>query len=153
MLPVVLIVDPDWRALPTLGKLATLAGWNPIVQTTFADARRELEITRPAALVAKVRLGMFNAIQLAYLTKLKTPSARAILYGDEADAALGVEVQAADGFYERREFLHHSLTSYLRAQLPDKDRRNVWTIDRRGIFRGGRRVTDVAVARHSVTAV
>ena len=149
MSPVVLIVDPDPRILPVWSKLAIDAGWSPVVETTFVAARRELEARRPAALVAKVRLGMFNAIQLAYLTKLKTPSARVVLYGDDNDAPLGAEVQAAGGFYERVEFLEHSLMSYLRSPLPDKDRRNVWTIDRRNVFRGGRRVTDAAVVRRS----
>ena len=153
MSPVALIVDPDWRVLPALGELAARAGWTPVVETTFVAARRELEMKGPAALIAKVRLGMFNAIQLGYLTKLKTPSARVILYGDDNDAPLGAEVQAAHGFYERTEFVQHSLASYLRAQLPETDRRNVWAIDRRTIFRGGRRATDSAHVRRSVTAV
>lgn len=153
MSSIALIVDPDWRVLPALGKVATRAGWTPVLHTTFAAARREVETRRPGALVAKVRLGMFNAIQLAYLTKLMTPEARAILYGDDIDAALGAEVQEARGFYERSEFLQHSLPSYLRSPLPERDRRNVWKIDRRAVFRGGRRVTDAHVVRHAVTHV
>lgn len=150
---VALIVDPDSHVSSALGDIVARVGWTPLVETTFVGARREIETKRPGALVAKVKLGMFNAIQLAYLTKMKSPGARAILYGDEADAVLGAEVQAASGFYERTQLVRHSLTSYLGSQLPERDRRNVLAIDRRNGFRGGRRATDAHIVRRSLSAV
>jgi DNA-binding NtrC family response regulator len=153
MLPAALIVDPDSRFLPALSSAATRAGWQPIVQTSFAGARRELEKKRPRAVVTNARLGMFNGVQLAYLAKLKRPSSLAIVYSDGADPALGRQAQEAHAFFERVDFVSFALASYLRAELPDKDRRSVWTMDRRKIQRGGRRATDQAALRLSVSAI
>lgn len=153
MPPVALIVDPDAQFLPQLGLAAERAGWNAIVQTTFAGARRELDTKRPSAVVANARLGMFNGVQLAYLAKLKKPSARAIVYSDGSDPVLGREAQDAQAFYERSNLVTFSLTSYLRSQLPARDRRSVWSVDRRNIFRGGRRVTDQEAVRVALSAV
>jgi hypothetical protein len=56
---------------------------------------------------------------------------------------LAQEAQAAGAFYERQEFVLRAVPSLLQAQLPHQDRRDPETVDRRALFRGGRRSTDV----------
>jgi DNA-binding NtrC family response regulator len=142
-----LIVDPDSHFLPLLGRVAEQAGWTLVERTTFVSARQELETRHPGAVVTNIRLGMFNGIHLAYLAKLTVPSARTIVYAEVDDPVLAVEAQRANAFYERRESLVYSLSSYLQSDLPAEDRRNVWNVDRRQLFRGGRRITDQAALR------
>ena len=146
-----LLVDPDSQFLPQLGRAVARAGWGSIVQTTFVGARRELEVKHPNAVIANAKLGMFNGVHLAYLAKRVKPKSITIVYADGIDPALGVEAQRANAFYERGDFVMYSLPSYLRAHLPARDRRSVWVIDRRLLFRGGRRVTDQQALRISGT--
>jgi hypothetical protein len=145
--PLALIVDPDSHFLPRLGEIVERAGWNLLGRTTFAGARQELETKRPGAVVANVRLGMFNGVHLAYLAKLAVPEARTIVYAEVDDPVLAAEAQRASAFYERREWLMYSLPSYLQSDLPAEDRRSVWNVDRRQVFRGGRRTTDQRALR------
>ena len=148
-----LIVDTNTRFLPRLGQAVERAGWDSVAQATFAGARRVLDTERPGAVVANIKLGMFNGVHLAYLTKLSLPKARTIVYSEVADPLLGVEAQRASAFYERADFVMHSLPSYLRSRLPPRDRRNVWSVDRRNFFRGGRRVTDQPTLRATPTLI
>jgi hypothetical protein len=147
MAPVVLIVDPDSQFAQRLGKVAQRSGWSLVERTTFAGARRDLDARRPSAVVTNIKLGMFNGVHLAYLTRQTLPAARAVVYADVTDPAMAVEAQRANAFYERRDSLACSLPSYLRSELPPTDRRGVCQIDRRGLFRGGRRITDRADLR------
>jgi len=148
-----LIVDTNTRFLPRLGQAVERAGWDSVAQTTFAGARRVLAAKRPSAVVANIKLGMFNGVHLAYLTKLSLPRTRTIVYSDVRDPLLGVEAQRASAFYERSDFVMYSLPSYLRSRLPPRDRRSVWNVDRRNVFRGGRRVTDQPLLRATPTLI
>jgi hypothetical protein len=63
---------------------------------------------------------------------------------------LASEIQSAGAFYERPEFVIFALGNFLQASLPERDRRSVSILDRRAIFRGGRRTTDTPVLHVSV---
>jgi DNA-binding response OmpR family regulator len=143
----VLIVDVDHDFTDSLAVSSVSAGWEPVVHHTFADARRELARQCPAALVANIRLGAFNGIQLAYLARQCSPRAALILYSVTDDHVLIREARAAGAFYEPMSFVPHSLTGYLSAALPVGDRRNSVNGDRRRAFRGGRRSTDIPSLR------
>ncbi len=93
-------------------------------------------------LIANVRLGAFNGIHLAYLAKINNPKTRVMIYGQD-DRMLAGEVQSAGAFYERSDCVRYALAAFLQASLPDRDRRDVTFTDRRQIFRGGRRTTDL----------
>jgi hypothetical protein len=109
--------------------------------------RRELTKECPAALVANIRLGAFNGIQLAYLTRQCSPRAALILYSVTDDHVLVREARNAGAFYEPMSFVPSSLPGYLSAALPIGDRRNSVKADRRHAFRGGRRSTDIEPSR------
>jgi hypothetical protein len=65
------------------------------------------------------------------------------VYTDRHDAWLAREAQRAGAFYESRDNnMGRALGAYLSASLPEGDRRDPDTRDRRHLFRGGRRCTD-----------
>lgn len=125
-----------------LAPIITSSGYRHIPVTEFAAARLELYVHSPSVLVANVRLGAFNGIHLAYLAKINKPDTRVMVYG-ENDHLLASEIQSAGGFYERMEFVPYALSGFLMGALPGRDRRDVGVGDRRHLFRGGRRTTDL----------
>jgi DNA-binding NtrC family response regulator len=139
---IALLVDLDPIFLSELAPIVTASGLRVIALSDFAAARHELYSHRPHVLVANVRLGAFNGIHLAYLAKINNPHTRVMIYGQD-DRILAGDVQSAGAFYERREFVRYSLAAFLRAALPARDRRDVRVGDRRHMFRGGRRTTDL----------
>jgi hypothetical protein len=74
-----------------------------------------------------------------------------MVYGED-DRMLAGEIQTAGAFYERVEFVPYALAGFLIGALPVRDRRDVGFVDRRRLFRGGRRTTDVALL-HAPTAM
>jgi hypothetical protein len=145
-----LLVDIDPIFVSELAPIVTTAGLRVIPVTDFSAARHELHSSRPDVLVANVRLGAFNGIHLAYLAKINNPRTRVMIYG-ENDRMLAAEVQSAGGFYERAELVRYALGAFLSASLPPGDRRDVSVSDRRLMFRGGRRTTDLQVVPRNLT--
>ena len=137
-----LVVDVDPIFVSELTPIITACGFRVLPLSEFAAARHELYVCRPNVLIANVRLGAFNGIHLAYLAKISNPETRVMIYGDD-DRILAREVQSAGAFFERRDFVRYALLAFLHAALPGGDRRKVAFADRRQIFRGGRRTTDL----------
>ena len=132
-----------------LAPIITGSGYRCIPVTEFAAARLELYLRSPDVLLANVRLGAFNGIHLAYLAKINKRETRVMVYG-ENDHVLASEIQTAGAFYERVEFVPFALTGFLMGALPVRDRRDVVVGDRRHMFRGGRRTTDLPILRGHV---
>lgn len=139
-----LVVDPDPMFVAQLAPIITRAGLRCIPLTDFITARHQLYASSPDVIVANVRLGEFNGIHLAYLAKIHNPDTRVMIYGRD-DRLLAGEVQAAGAFYGREELVPYELIPFLHASLPARDRRDAGALDRRHIFRGGRRTTDLGV--------
>lgn len=110
----------------------------------FETARRELLTARDAVIVTNLRLAGFNGLHLVHLAATAAIPARAIVYTDDYEPDLALEVQRAGAFYETRECLQQALAAYLQHTLPPRDRRNPAVRDRRGRARGGRRCWDHA---------
>ena len=142
-----LLVEPDHDYASRLVTSTLSVGWDPVVQPTFAAARQALTKTMLGALVSNIRLGAFNGIQLAYLTKQAHPGAAMLLYSATDDHVLVREARNAGAFYEPMSFVPYALPAYLTARLPVGDRRQAVGDDRRRMFRGGRRATDLAALR------
>ena len=128
-----------------LAPIITASGFRVLPLSDFAAARHELYAWKPHVLVANVRLGAFNGIHLAYLAKINNPKTRVMIYGQD-DRMLASDVQSAGAFYARTELVRYVLAAFLTASLPERDRRDVSLFDRRQIFRGGRRMTDLQSA-------
>jgi DNA-binding NtrC family response regulator len=133
-----------------LRSIAESAGYGVSAHVRFETARRQLLCGQPSAVVTNVRLAAFNGIHLAYLAKSADPNVRALVYARPHDPVLAREAQRVNVFYERQTFLPFSLKGFLEAGLPTSDRRNAILLDRRTVFRSGRRATDVAILHASL---
>jgi DNA-binding NtrC family response regulator len=120
------------------------AAYEVIVHTQFEAARQQVAVQPPHLLVANVRLESFNGIHLVYLAKSSGSNVRVVIYAEQHDSVLAREAQRAGAFYERQFLLPYSLQGLINAELPPLDRRESDFVDRRTMFRGGRRVTDLA---------
>jgi hypothetical protein len=140
-LKAILLVDPDLDALraaqSTLRFVADVE-----VSSTFAAARVRVLSNPPDLLVTNLRLRAYNGLHLVHMAAART---RCIVYSDHDDLMLAREVQAAGAFYERSRRLSRALAAYVHATLPPLDRRNLTVLDRRQMFRGGRRSADLCI--------
>jgi hypothetical protein len=142
----VLVVDCDVRAGTQL-KQASEAFADVDVLTSFHAARRLLLQRVAGVLVTNLRLAEFSGLHLVYLASIDAPAfTRCIVYSDFFDLRLVQEAQAAGAMYEPASSLPLALPSYLADSWPPRDRRSPLRSDRRRIYRGGRRATDVSVS-------
>jgi ActR/RegA family two-component response regulator len=140
-----LLVDPDptaWRDVQrACGHLAKIE-----VCGDFTAARRSLVQNAPDLLVTNLRLGAYNGLHLVYLASTNGIGTRTVVYARTVDMSLIREAQSLGAFFESHYRLAHAIASYLTVDLPERDRREPREFDRRAIFRGGRRSSDVIAA-------
>lgn len=143
MAPLVFIVDPDLDCVSRLAAIAEASGWSVAAESTFDNARSAICERAPSVVITNMRLGAFNGIHLAYITKQANPNATVVVYSDTEDPVLAREVRSANAVYEQLARLLHSLPLHLGAEPPPQNRRRLATSDRRRRSRGGRRTTDL----------
>jgi hypothetical protein len=96
----VVMVNPDVAAVAEYAHELYLAGYSTIAASTFAETRALLTIYQPKALVSTVRLGDYNGLHLAIVTRMKHGPVPTILLG-EADHILEEEAARAGAHYMR----------------------------------------------------
>ena len=141
----VLLVEPDARLCETLAaRLRDLA----IVEQHrhFEEARRALASGHFDLLISNIRLEAYNGLHLVYLSRSSGAVRHAIVYSHVHSEGLAYEAHRAGAFYEVQERLLVALPGYVESDLPAVDRRNAAGLDRRTLFRGGRRRWDVHLA-------
>jgi DNA-binding NtrC family response regulator len=142
MLPRVLVVDPDLRVATTVqqafGGLASVEGC-----ADFFGARRVLLSSSINLLVTNLRLEAYNGLHLVYLSSHANGHVVAVVYTERRELEFAREVQKANAFYEIRDRLPFVVTGYISPKLPSSDRRDPAVVDRRRVFRGGRRGSDL----------
>lgn len=137
----VLFVDPD----PTVRQMAQRAlQYVADVEacSVFAEARARCLTMPPDLLVTNVRLGTYNGLHLLHLLKSTGAHTRCVVYGTEVDLPLAQEMQEMGAFIVWSSRMPVALETFVTSDLPARDRRNPAILDRRRIFRGGRRSTD-----------
>jgi hypothetical protein len=141
-----LIVDPHAHFANYLTSAARSAEMRVTVADNFVEARSHLADPDLAVLVTSLKLGDYNGVHLVHLARQQASSATCIVHGHD-DHALGLDAQRAGAFYEWRDSVVFAFPKYLAAlgALPSADRRDPTVGDRRVSFRGGRRITDVAM--------
>lgn len=144
MAPLALAVDQNELVLSKIRSTVGAAGYRVSPHTRFETARQDLRAHAPHLLITAVRLQAYNGIHLAHLARITRPEAVVIVYDNQPDVLLAREAQRSGAFYEAQANLLYAVTAYLTASLPDRDRRDPTAHDRRAIFRGGRRTTDLA---------
>jgi DNA-binding NtrC family response regulator len=142
----VLLVEPDEAARSVL-QTAASAFAHIESHGRFETARARVCHGSFDFLVTNLRLDAYNGLHLVYLRTPGPDSPRAIVYSGKHDLGLAREAQRAGAFYEIHECLPVTLVAYLHRALPDRDRRDPVSRDRRGLFRGGRRCWDHHLTR------
>jgi DNA-binding NtrC family response regulator len=136
-----LLVDPNVTRLDSL-RQSIGEGVEAVACTNFHDARARLLTDTPEFLITRIRLGAFNGLHLAHLALSVRRETRCLLYDEPIDPHLAHEAQSIGAFCETTSRLHFAVAAYLRAPLPERDRRSSPGLDRRTLFRGGRRSSD-----------
>lgn len=136
-----LLVEPDDRARRAL-EIAASRLVAVECHRAFETARASLHQARFAFLVTNLRLQAYNGLNLVYLSSSGPQSPRAIVYTEERNPWVARESHRAGAFYEIAACLQVSISAYLTAKLPPRDRRDPLHAERRQLFRGGRRCWD-----------
>lgn len=92
----VLIVDDDEACLSGMKQLLEMAGHEALVASTFEEGRRVLRSAAPDILIADVRLGSFNGLQLIATNAVNIP---VIVISGFDDAVLQAEARAMGADY------------------------------------------------------
>lgn len=95
----VLIVDDDEAMLRLITTWVVGAGHQVTSFGQFAEAKTYLATAKPDAIIADVRLGAFNGLQLVIQAKLEHPEITAIVLTGFYDAVLSGEVSKLGASY------------------------------------------------------
>jgi DNA-binding response OmpR family regulator len=95
----VLIVDADARNVEMLGAALRIHGYETLDATSFEAAMRLWRSERPAALIADIRLGHFNGLQLLLRARADRPDVRAVITSSVPDCVLEAETRRFGGWF------------------------------------------------------
>lgn len=87
------VVDDDPQLLALVGRWLRSAGCETVLTSGFAEARVQIEVCAPAILVADVRLGDFNGIQLGLLARQTRPDVRLLIISGWDDSVIRREAE------------------------------------------------------------
>ena len=140
-----LIVEPDPGHRDVLRSVA-IAHAHADAVGDFHTACTRLTLRPPDLIVANLRLQTnTDGLQLAYVVASAGYETRTLVYGSQVESWVLRELRRAGVFYEPLGRIASVLPAYARADLPVLDRRHPGTLDRRMVYRGGRRASDVAL--------
>jgi DNA-binding response OmpR family regulator len=74
MPPRILVVDDNEEYLAGMNELLKLRGYEPLLARTFGEGQRALREDAPDLLIADVRLGPFNGLQLIATGQVRIPT-------------------------------------------------------------------------------
>ena len=97
--PRVLIVDSDPGVVSELSALIKSRGCEVLEATTFEEAREIWSRERPEMLIADVRLGKFNGLQLLLRARADRPGVAAIITSPIRDVVLEADTQRFGGHF------------------------------------------------------
>jgi DNA-binding response OmpR family regulator len=110
----ILIVDDHRVTRLGLAEMLGNAGYDVVTAGTFQEARRILREAPPDLLIADVRLGSFNGLQLVISGQHRVP---AIVITGYADAVLEAEARRGGAEYLIKPFDPERLLELIRAKL------------------------------------
>jgi DNA-binding NtrC family response regulator len=139
----VLVADSDYQSLYETCKAFRNTGYRCFGTTTFAEATQVIFTEKPHILVADVRLGEHNGLQLLMLAKEIQPGITIVITNAFQDPALSGETRRLGGTFMVKPIDATDLLEAARIAMKQGDRRRA---DRRVLhipeFRPDRRVTD-----------
>ena len=87
------VVDDDPQVLSLAGRWLRSAGCETVMSSSFAEARVQIEVCEPSILIADVRLGDFNGIQLGLLARRIRFDVRVLIISGWDDSVLRREAE------------------------------------------------------------
>jgi DNA-binding response OmpR family regulator len=99
-----LVVDDDTQILTYIKQVLEAAGHDVVTSNNFKDARELIQRHTPAIVVADVRLGDFNGIQLAILARSARPDVRVVIISGWDDTVLRHEAAELGAVYLQKPF-------------------------------------------------
>jgi DNA-binding response OmpR family regulator len=115
--PSVLVVDDEQNVLALLEYWLTDAGYDVVACPRFDAARSYLAAHTPDALVADVRLGAFNGLQLALVAAHGRPQTALLLLSAYDDPVVRKDATACGARFLLKPVLREQLLSELAAAL------------------------------------
>jgi len=109
-----LVVDDDLQVLSFVKQLMEAAGHEVLTASNFAQAREYIQSHDLGILVADVRLGDFNGIQLGILAKNARPNIRIVIMSGWDDPVLRHEADQLGAVYVQKPFSAEELRSALK---------------------------------------
>src|SRR5690242_1519158 len=88
-----LVVDDDPQMLSLSKRYLAGTGYDILTAADFRDARMQIQLFEPAIIVADVRLGEYNGVQLALLALEAREDAGVVLMSGHADVVLQQEAR------------------------------------------------------------
>lgn len=107
----VLVVDDDPQVLSLTARWLRAAGYDPVMSNDFRDARVQIQVCEPSIVVADVRLGSFNGIQLGLLARRIRFDAGVVIISGWDDASLRREAAQIGAEYLQKPFQANDLLS------------------------------------------
>lgn len=98
----VVVVDDTQSTLRSLECWLIEAGYDVVSSARFEDARKYLATHTPDILLADVRLGEFNGLQLALFVKGEHPEVLVVVFDESDDPVLAVEAARCGAQFVRR---------------------------------------------------
>src|SRR4029079_18317575 len=65
-----MVVDDDPQVLSLTARCLQDAGYETVLSSDFPEARLQMQVCEPSVVVADIRLGSFNGLQLGILARL-----------------------------------------------------------------------------------
>ena len=97
--PTIVVVDADRTARADSVEVLQVAGYRVNDVGSFEAARRVLEAMTPDLLIADIRLGVFNGLQLVWRRHVKYPQGASIVTNTYADPVLEQQARAFNAPY------------------------------------------------------
>jgi DNA-binding response OmpR family regulator len=116
-LPTVLVVDSDVKHVNAVSAELRNHGYLTLEATTFETAKAMWTKERPAALVAGIRLGQFNGLQLLLRARVDRPDVLAIITSDFPDIVLEAETRRFGGAFVVKPVEPHTIVKSIGAVL------------------------------------
>ncbi len=96
---VALIVEPEREARALMASTLAAVDFHVITANTFADAQKVIAAERPALLVADIRLGLYNGLELALRARAEQRDVVLVLTYRLADPIFQRETEALGGTF------------------------------------------------------
>jgi FixJ family two-component response regulator len=119
------IVDDDPHVLSLAGRWLRQAGCHAVMSRSFADAQTQIVVFEPTILIADVRLGDFNGIQLGHLAQRIRGDVRILIISGWDDCVLRREAERLGATFLAKPFTAAALLSAVGLSPDRPQRQNV----------------------------